>query len=343
MASAKIFPKMPLNKGDLRQCLAVWKDQPDMAIATAATQTGLSRQRVSNAKQWAVLGNLLNTLGLTNEGELALEKDPYLEATVTDWLVHFFCSFSGHGLQAQPQNLSAWGLWSYFVYDFLPSHSTFTQAELARSASKHFEDEKLSDRIQVLLKSYLKEEAITNCKFLTYENSFYATGASKLENGYTVGYLLASIWKRDFGSQPSVLISDLIHSSMGLCQVLAIDETQLHEQMNHLADLAIIEQRSAKPYRLGNQPERRQKQEEQYIVVRCWDTPHDLLVKAYEQDPAVPNRPLIQSLESILGDDEDDLPPFLSSVQNLLSSFRPQQPELPVESTSISFPLHLAS
>lgn len=321
----------------------MWKDQPDTAISKIATQTGLSQQRASNAKQWAVLGNFLNIEGLTYEGHLALEKDPYLEATVTDWLIHFFCSFGGYGLQAQPQNLVSWGLWSYFIYDFLPSHSTFTEAELTQSASQYFEDGKLSDRIQVLLKSYLKEAAIANCGFLTYENSLYATGTPRLENTYTVGYLLASIWKRDFNNQSSILISDLISSPMGLCQLLAINKAELYKQMDRLAELDIIEQRSAKPHRLGDKPERRQNKEDQYVVVRHWDTPFDLLTKAYEQDPAVPNRPLIQALDNILGDDEDDLPPFMSSVQNLLSSFRPQQSQFVAESSSVSFPLHLAS
>ena len=65
---------------------------------------------------------------------------------------------------------------------------------------------------------------------------------------------------------------------------------------------------------MGTQPERRQQEEPSYMVVRCWDDSLELLAKAYEQDPAVPNRPLIQSLEGILDDDDGELPiPFIST------------------------------
>lgn len=107
---------------------------------------------------------------------------------------------------------------------------------------------------------------------------------------------------------------------MGLRKVLGTDENQLRKHLDQLAELDIIEQYSAKP-RAVNQPvERRKKNESSYVIVPCWDNPLDLLEEAYEKDSATPGRPLMQSLEGIL-DDEDEDPPFLlSSVQAWFSN-----------------------
>jgi len=331
---------MPLNKADLRQCLAAWAEQPEASIATVATQIGLSRQRVKSAQQWALLSNLLNLKGLTDVGKLALEKDPYLEATVTDWVIHFFSSLSDNGLQNQPENPSDWGFATFVIYDFLLANPSFTQEELAQSAASSLESD-VGAYIKIWLKTYTQRDGLANCQFLTHNKNSYTTGNPNLQNPHTVGYLLANIWARDFGQQSSLLVGDLINSPMGLAAVLGIQELQLREQLDRLAELEIIEQRSAKPHKMGTQPERRQQEEPSYMVVRCWDDSLELLAKAYEQDPAVPNRPLIQSLEGILDDDDGELP-FLSSVQTWFSNLCPKQPQLPAKGPTFDPPLHLA-
>jgi hypothetical protein len=342
LAQVTALPKMPLNKVDLRRFLGIWAEQPDVSIASMSSQTGLSRQRVSSAKQWAILSNLLDFQGLTDIGKLALEKDPYLEATVTDWVIHFFSSLNGNGLKPKPEKSSDWGFPTFFIYDFLSSKAPFTQEELVRSASQIIGDKDLEASIKVWLKTYLQKDAIRNCQFLTYSKKSYVVGNSNLQNSYTVGYLLANIWQRDFGSQNLLLVSDLIDGDMGLCEVLGIQEPQLREHLDRLAELDVIEQRSAKPHKMGTQPERRQQEEEFYIVARCWDTPLELLSKAYEQDPVVPNRPLLQSLEGIFEDDDEELP-FLSSVRSWLLNLGPQQSQLAIEHPTLNLFLHLAS
>ena len=336
------LPTMLLNKADMKRCLPVWAEQSGASISAVSTETGLSRRRVSNAKQWSTLGNLLDSRGLTTEGKLALQKDPYLEATVTDWLIHFFSSLSGRGLQPQPEGFADWGIWTYFVYEFLPEHTTFTQADLAQAASEYFEKTKIDDCLKVLLKTYTKGDAIANCKFLSQNDSHYTTGTPNLQNAYTVGYLLASIWQRDFGNHSSLLVSNILNAPMGLSVVLGISEARLLEHLDRLAELEIIEQRSARPHAAGKKPERRQKSETSYVVVRCWDSPLDLLAKAYDQDPAIPNRPLIQVLDGILEDEDGELPFFLSSVQNWFSGFCPKQSQFLAEGAPIHPPLHLA-
>jgi hypothetical protein len=47
-----------------------------------------SASAIHAAKQWAIVANLVSGRGLTNEGKLVATKDPYLEANVTNWLIH---------------------------------------------------------------------------------------------------------------------------------------------------------------------------------------------------------------------------------------------------------------
>jgi len=249
--------------------LSVWAAQPETSIAVMSKQVGLSQQRVSNAQQWASLGGLLNAQGLTDIGKIALEKDPYLEATVTDWILHFYFSFNGHGLQPQPENFADWGIWSYLIYDFLKSNSTFTREALQKSISQNFPKFRAEEIANTFLKTYSQKEAVSKCCFLTQNEDNYVTGDGNLRNTYIVGYLLATVWQRDFGSQESILIHDIIDSPMGLLSVLGITEEQLREQLDYLAELEIIEQRLARPRSIKQKAERRQDGENFYIIVRC--------------------------------------------------------------------------
>lgn len=320
--------------------LSAWVEQPQTSIAATAKHLGLSQQRVRNAQQWAYLGNLLNFQGLTSIGSLALEKDPYLEATVTDWIIHFYCSLNGLSMS---ENSTDWGIWAYIVYDFLKTNSMFDQESLSRALSQKFAIQKAEDIAKVFLKTYSQKESLANCSFLRMDENSYATGSANLRNAYTVGYLLSVIWQRDFFNQDSVLVDNIVNTSVGLSSVLGISESQLREQLDNLAKIEVIEQRSAKPRSADQKAYRREDDEDFYLVVRCWETPLDLLVEAYEKDPAVPNRSLAQVLGETFGDDEDDLPFFLSFSQNLLSSFCPQQFQLFTESAPFNPPLHLAS
>lgn len=335
------LPVKPLLKADLRDCLAIWSEHPKTSTQQLSTQVGISRERVRIAKSWAILSHLLNERGLTKEGEIALEKDPYLESTVTDWLIHFFCTFGGDQIKLRSERVSEWEFVDFVAYNFLADNPKFTQEDLLHSASQHLADSSLGSQVKVWLKIYTQKSSIENCQFLVHKNGFFMTGMPNLENPYIVGYLLASIWQRDFGSQKSLLVSDLINTHMGISRVLGIQEAQIHQQLDRLTDLEVIEQRSAKPHKIGTQPERKQPGEKAYIVVRCWENPLELLSKAYEQDPAVPNRPLTQALEGILGDD-DELP-FLSSVRSWLLNLGPQQSQLASEYPTLNLFLHLAS
>lgn len=321
-----------------------WSQQPKVTINILSKQLGLSQKRVSAAQKWATLGNLISHKEITAEGKLVLEKDPYLESTVTDWLLHFYLSLNGQGLQAQPENFSDWGIWTYIVYEFLPENSSFTEADLIRAVSRNFSEIDYRKVVKIFLEVYSQKASISNCGFLTLVEGKYLRGNTNLKNPYTIGYLLSTIWQRDFGSQESLLVSDLIRSPMGLSNVLGIGERQILEKLDHLAELEVVEQRSAKPRPIGQQPLRKQTDEDFYIVVRCWDSPLDLLAKAYDHDPAVPNSPLIQVLEGVLGEDEDeDFPFFLSSTSNWFLRLCPQQLQFLPESTSFNAPLHLAS
>jgi hypothetical protein len=132
-------------------------------------------------------------------------KDPYLEATVTDWLIHFHLS-SGN-----------YSLWQSFVFEFLPEHSEFTQDELLNYFTNIFSSES-SDSLrkvtQSILKTYTNSEAIARSQFLTHTQKNYSIGNPDLSNPYTTGYLLAKIWERDFKARSAVLVDDILNEEM---------------------------------------------------------------------------------------------------------------------------------
>jgi hypothetical protein len=172
----------------------------------------------------------------------------------------------------------------------------------------------LEDPPQSILKTYTDLGAIAKSQFLTHTPKAYSIGNPDLSNPYTTGYLLAKIWQRDFKAQAAVLVDDILNAKMGLADLLGITRDQLRQQLDVLARYDIIEQRSAKPHLSDAKPLMKEESESSYQVFRCWKTPDELLERAYENDRATPNRPLIQSLGSILDDDED-VPDFSSFLE----------------------------
>jgi hypothetical protein len=284
------LPTSLLRKADLQSLLS------QMAEHSSKAPSATFRA----AKQWASYASLINGQELTAEGRLVATKDPYLEATVTDWLIHFNLSLSNDSL------------WNYFVYDFLPKHPSFTQDELLTCCLEVFKTEqqdKLKKSLKLILRTYTEQQAIAKNKFLTQRKKSYSVGNPDLSNPYTTGYFLAKIWERDFKARVSVLVDEISDAEMGLNTILGISKESLLQQLDILAEYKVVEQRTAKPHLAGTKPRTKDENEFPYQVHRCWDTAIELLEKAYENDIATPNRPLIQSLDAIL-DDDDNVPDF---------------------------------
>lgn len=282
-----VFPSSALSKSNLRLLLAQLEQ---------ADRADLKSAKLQAAKQWAMMAGLVNERGLTTEGRLVITKDPYLETTVTDWLIHFYLSNSNQSL------------WNYFVYQFLPDHSEFVQVDLIEDVTKSFvleSPQKLQKAIQALLKTYVDPQSIANLHFLTQDQKSYSTGNSDLSNVYTTGYLLAKVWEQEFSARTAILVDELLDLQRSFQSLLGINREQLRQQLGILAKCEIVERRSAKPSLAGTKPETVEDQASSYQIYRCWNSAEELLEKAYESDKATPNRPLIQVL-----DDTDEVPDF---------------------------------
>lgn len=307
------MPTRPLKKADLRLLLLAIAEAPlGVPLASLAGQTGLTPAAFRNATQWAQATQLLDERGLTPEGKLVITKDPYLEATVTDWLMHFHLSLGDRSL------------WRYFVYEFLSEHSTFTQDEFLNRCVKIFTIEspdQLKKSVRLILKTYTEPQAIAKSKFLMQENNRYVVGNPDLSNVYVAGYLLAKTWERSFKSQLTVLVDQIISTEMGLINTLGISQEKLRQQLDILANHEIIQRRSTKLHLVDSKSQVREDNASSYQVYRCWESAAELLEKAYENDIATPNRPLIQSLGNVLDDDNDipDFSQFLEWASGLLA------------------------
>lgn len=293
-----ILPSQFLRKADLRYALV-----QHLGSNPSGSHTP-SPSALRSAKKWAIASNLLTETELTIEGKLVLAKDPYLEATVTDWLIHFHLS---------SLDLS---LWNYFIYKFLPETPIFTEDELFHQCREVFTIEttdQLRKRIRLILKTYTNTLSIAKITFITEDKNQYLTGNPNLSNPYTVGYLLAKIWERNFNMQSSVLVDQILDAEMGLSNILGVNRDELLQQLDILAENKIIEQRSIRPYLAGTISKARDSDGLSYQIHRCWESTSELLEKAYENDIATPNRPLIQSLGEIL--DDDEVPDFSQFIE----------------------------
>jgi Protein of unknown function (DUF4007) len=294
-------PTHPLQKADLRSLLlAIAPAPPGTPLATLAESTGLTPAAFRNAIQWAQATHLMDDRGLTPEGHVVATKDPYLEAVVTDWLMHFHLS------------LNASSLWSYLIYEFLPENAAFTLDELLSTGIKVFvteTSEQLKKNIQLILRTYTEPQAIANNKIITRQGKIYSISNPNLSNVYTVGYVLAIFWEREFKERMAITINELLEVKSGLASCLGLSNEQLKQQLDVLATHEIIEKRSLKLYGIGSKISSEKSLKPDYQLIRKWEASLELLEKAYDNDIATPNQPLIKSLDSIL-DENDDVPDF---------------------------------
>lgn len=261
-----------LRKEDLLKILRVASEEKglDDSIENLMTKTGLGNKKVAPMKSWALRAGLIYDNSLSPEGEIVWRNDPRLESKVTDWLIHFFLSFGGYGLQLPPDDPAEWGGWPYFIFSFAPKARLFTLDDLIDSSRFVFPQERpdrLRDNFRILLRAYTEKNALAGCNFLHQtEDKEYKAGESQFPNPYLFGYFIARLWERDFQSSTSVLTDDILQHKMGIVPLLGITVSQVQELLDALEVRLLIEQRRTVP---------------PFQIVRRWDNPLELLEKAY--------------------------------------------------------------
>lgn len=264
-----------LKKEDLKRVLTAAQEEGGLnaPLEVLMAKTGLGNKKVGPMKSWAARSGLVADGRLTPEGQIVVECDSALNSPVTDWLMHFYLSLSGKGLNPAPARAADWGGWTYFVYDFLPGRSAFSLGDLLFYAKKEFAEEKesiLNSNFRLLLRAYTEREALSPIELLTgSEADGFRCNAAKLPNAYAVGFVLARVWERDFGAVASAPTEDVMAHPLGLAKVLGLAREQIHTHLDALEARSIIEQRkTVSPFQ----------------IVRRWNDPLDLLKKAYESD-----------------------------------------------------------
>ena len=234
-------------------------------------RTGLGNEKVSRIKGWSTRCGLVDrsTGKLTTQGAIVLTNDPYLESPVTDWLMHFHLSFGDKGLASPPADPAEWGGWTWFVYDFLLNHQTFTRQELESYAGSVFEKatKNLSKDLNILLRAYTEPHALSGFGFLrSPEKDKFVLEIAKPANEYLYAYFLAQLWQRDFSDINSVQTREIFEQNLGLIPVLGINSDKLQVMLDKIEVLGLIEQNRAV------QPAE---------TIRRWIDPLELLEKAY--------------------------------------------------------------
>lgn len=263
-----------LKKDDLLKVLNAASESQglDDSLENLMQRTGLGNKKVGPTKSWAIRSGLVSDGRLSPAGKLILSQDPYLESPLTDWFMHFYLSLGDNGLASPPDNPADWGGWTWFVYSFLPEHSSFTQDELIGYASTVFPEEttkKLTKNFKILLRAYTETYALSGCRYLYTQGNEYITGQGRQPNEYLIGYFLAKIWERDYPGQTSVLTEAIMSHKLSLAAALDILPDALQDSFNALEVLGIIEQRREVP---------------PFQVLPRWDSPIDLLERAYDRN-----------------------------------------------------------
>lgn len=264
-----------LKKEDILRMIKVAEEEKgaDDNKQNLMSRTGLGNEKVLRIKAWSTRSGLVDreTGKLTSQGAIARKYDPYLQSPITDWLMHFYLSFSDKGLETPPPDHADWGGWTWFVYSFLPQRKNFTRQELESYAGSVFTKapKNIAKDLNILLRAYTEPHALFGCSFVqAIEKDKFAVGQANQPNDYLIAFLLSQLWERDFGDTNSIQTREILQQKLGLKEVLGINADSLQTILDRLEAKAIIEQnRAVSPAE----------------TVRRWHNPLDLLEKAYAE------------------------------------------------------------
>ena len=261
----------PLKKAEIGKIVRLAASDSGLpsTLAGLVEQTGFGTKKAGPVKSWATRAGLICNQGLTEEGRLVVDVDPALKSVQTDWLMHFHLSFGAQGFSPLPVKPADWGGWPYFVFQFLPDHRSFTLDTLIAESDLEFSDgPKLArSNYPFVLRAYTEPDGLSGCGFLRQTEQEFQAGEAVPPSPSLVAYLLAKVWDRDFGKTSSVLTDSVLDNVMGLGPLLGVGRQGLQDVLDQLAAVGFIDQRrTVAPFQ----------------IVRRWDSPSDLLRRAYE-------------------------------------------------------------
>lgn len=266
-----------LKKEDILRMLKVAEEEKgaDDNKQNLMSRTGLGNEKVLRIKAWSIRSGLVDreTGKLTPQGAIARKHDPYLQSPITDWLMHFYLSFSDKGLATPLPDPADWGGWTWFVYSFLPNHPSFSRSTLDNAANQIYETDKkkaksISDDLLKVLKAYTdKKDALAQINFLkSSAKDQYIAGEATLPPDELIAYFLAKICERDFQGLSQINSDRLLQHPYGLSPILGISTDKVQDLLDRLSGKGIIEQYKTVP---------------PFQIIPRWNDPLDLLEKAY--------------------------------------------------------------
>ena len=264
-----------LKKEDILRMLKAAEEEKgvDDSRQNLMTRTGLGNEKVLRIKAWAIRSGLIDKNTLTPQGAIARKHDPYLQSPITDWLMHFYLSFSDKGLATPPPDPADWGGWTWFVYSFLPNHPSFSRSTLDHAANQIYETDKkkaksISDDLLKVLKAYTdKKDALAQINFLkSSAKDQYIAGEATLPPDELIAYFLAKISERDFQGLSQINSDRLLQHPYGLAPILGISPDKVQDLLDRLSGKSLIEQYKTVP---------------PFQIIPRWNEPLDLLEKAY--------------------------------------------------------------
>ena len=175
--------------------------------------------------------------GLTEQGKLIKEYDPYLDSEISLWAMH-----TDLVLGAKDDKDG----WSWFANEFLPARPTFKKSTLVNAAQSHFNKENVSGYVSKILDTYTGQNGLRRLNLLKADSKdSFSTGDTRLPSAETMAYVLSRIVDRDFKEHGSTIITDKLTNK--LSAVFGVSNSTAEDILDMLSGSGYIEQYKTVP------------------------------------------------------------------------------------------------
>lgn len=185
---------------------------------------------------------------LTLFGNFTAERDPNLEKTSTQWLLHYHLT-APHGPTA---------FWHYLVTHWFVPGNTFTADQLTDDLAEFLQREKrkvpslrsIRSTITIFTGTYLKRDGLSRLGMLeeVEKNTYHVPRVSQPPI-WALGYALADYWQAHYGERLTVNLDDL--SGNRFAGLFLLGESGFNELLLQLKQEGMIDlYRTAHPYQV---------------------------------------------------------------------------------------------
>jgi len=238
-----------LSRSSIAKIIHLAQEKPGFTRADIENHTDLGTIYQEAMPRYSSRTGLLDDKNyLTPFGRFVAERDPNLEKTSTQWLLHYHLT-APHGPTA---------FWHYLVTHWFVPGNTFTADQLADDLAEFLQREKrkvpslrsIRSTITIFTGTYLKRDGLSRLGMLeeVEKNTYHVPRVSQPPI-WALGYALADYWQAHYGERLTVNLDDL--SGNRFAGLFLLGESGFNELLLQLKQEGMIDlYRTAHPYQV---------------------------------------------------------------------------------------------